>query len=147
MRVMETGLMQLIGNAMDAAKNGDRDRALALAEVYSSETATRFPFSEPEHIATLTGPLVQLYMALQDWELACLKSKDLCALAEKHCPNTSETAGDYTNLATALEHIGDLSGAMNAIENAVRHIKGANEWPKYSDYYQQRIVDLHKMTL
>jgi tetratricopeptide (TPR) repeat protein len=145
MHMMNLKTMQIYRNAIEAARRGDKRQALELADRYAVESATMFITADPEGLAMIVAPLVNFYESLGEWELCALKSKDVCALAEKLCPDTTETAGDYTYLATALEQLKDFTAAIAALENAVRHLKGAGAWDSYASGYEKRIARLREL--
>ena len=137
MNIMDLATMQILADAMQAAQKGDKRQALILADRYGVESAACFITADPKGLATIVAPLVDFYESLKEWELATLKSRDVCALVEKLCPDTTETAGDYTYLATALERLGDYAGAITALESAIVHLKGAGVWNDYEDGYKK----------
>lgn len=137
--------MKIFAEAMELAKKGDRRQAIVLADRFAAESAESFVTADADGLAMIIAPLVNFYQAVEEWELAALKSKDVCALAEKLCPDTSETAGDYTHLATALEHLGSHADAISALENAERHLRGAGVWESYADGYKQRLAHLRQL--
>ena len=145
MHIMDLKTMQILGDAIEAARRGNKRQALELADRYGVESAACFITADPEGLAMIVAPLVKVYESLGEWELCALKSRDVCALAEKLCPDTTETAGDYTYLATALEQLKDYAAALSALESAVRHLKGAGAWESYAAGYKKRIARLREL--
>ena len=144
MHMMELKTMQIYGAALESAKKGDREEALRLADQYAVESAISFETADPEGLAMIVAPLVNFYESMGEWELCALKSRDVCALAEKLCADTTETAGDYAHLSTALEQLEDYAGAIEALENSVRHLKGAGAWSTYAAHYEARLERLRQ---
>ncbi len=83
---------------------------------------------------TIAG-MAKVYEHAGEWGLAALKYGDVCAFAHQHAPRTVETAGDYSDLATMFENLGNHDSASEALERAVSHIKGAGEWDKYEPHF------------
>lgn len=124
--------------AMAAAQAGDRARALSqldgFAQILSLEDGTT-----PFEFASMLALISQVYMRTGDHLMASLNLADVCAYAERHFPNTRETAIDYHQLSSELERVGDMPGALRAMEQAARHLSATPEWPTREPAYLARL--------
>ena len=139
MHMMDMNIMQIFGKAVEAAQRGDKLMAMELSDKYAQESFISLFSADPNGVALIVAPLGNLYAKLEEWELVVLKSKDVCALAEKYLPNTNETAGDYALLSQAYEKLNDFKNAYEATLCGVRHTKGAGTWDSYSGYYEKKL--------
>jgi len=130
MHVMSLSTLGILAEAQNAMGRGDRSAARALVDRYAAEAASGFETADPEGLLMIVAPAAIVYERFGEWELAALKWRDVCALAEKVSPDTGATAGDYEGLARALTALNDYDGAIAALESSARHLRGAGEGEK-----------------
>lgn len=143
--ITETAIMKIYADAMEAARLGDKIQALTLADRFAAKSLISFSTASPTELLMIIAVVGLLYKSLEEWELVVLKMQDVCALAERFRPNSSETAGDYTHLATALENLGHYNKAISALEAAVRHLRGAGTLEEYAAYYNNKLSQLRTL--
>ena len=133
----ETMMMQ--HEALEAFQRGEVEAGLALLDEYAYAYALQLDASTPFEVLVSLAGTAKVLEAAKLYELAALKYQDACAYAEIREPGTSRTAGDYSDLAAALERIGDFTGALQALEKSADHLKVAGAWQPYSKPYEQRM--------
>lgn len=139
--VMPIEILTKLGKATEAAQRGDKEIALRLVrEVEDSLTYT----SSATNLDVL-GMISNVYQALGEWWLAASKLEELCEYASKIHPNTTQTAGDYFKLVEVREKIRDYQGALDALNECKKHLKGAKAWRKYRKTHRAYQAKLHRM--
>lgn len=135
-------IMALGQQALTAFQQGDVKRGLAALEEQAFAFAPQLTAANPFEVAMLLAGAGKVLEAFGLFELAALKYADAAAYAEIREPGTTETAGDFADLATMLEKIGDFPGAIVAIERSAEHLKLAGVWEQYQARYESRKNEL-----
>jgi hypothetical protein len=137
-------VMQQYGQALQTLMAGDTTGGLRLLDGAAMAFATDFIAADPFEVAMILGGAAKTLEHARLYELAALKYADLCAYAEQRLPGTTETAGDYTDLSRMLRVLGDLPGALLALERAARHLQASGAWSQYADQYEATMADLRR---
>lgn len=135
--VVPTELVGLMRQAYMAAEANDRERSLVALDRFAQVLSVQHYADNFEFVSMLAS-IGRVYTMLNEHAMAALNLADVCAFAERHFPNTSETSGDYRELSEALERLGDISGALQAMDRAAHHLERTPEWPRFEPDYMQR---------
>lgn len=143
----ETKILLAFQNAYQAVKSGDKNKALQELNKLEQEIVQGVKIATPNERLQLLAATGDLYVELEEWELAALKYENICALAEKTDPYTTQTSGDYFVLANIREKTRDYVGAIKAMEKAIEHMKPTAEWEKYEKNYYKALYRLNDLIL
>jgi tetratricopeptide (TPR) repeat protein len=135
-------VMRHLGTAYQAAVAGDQAKAMDEMQQFERKFVSEGKFASPDEWLMILGAMGNVYLALEKWELAVLKFEDVCRHAEKHNPGSRETAGDYYSLSQACEGLGDITGALAAMEKSKVHLQKAGKWEEFRKGYEERISRL-----
>ncbi|MGC1617500.1 MAG: hypothetical protein WA765_03325 [Candidatus Acidiferrum sp.] len=134
-------LAELMQTTHRAAQAGNRKSALDSLEAFSFLLAIQDSSTDFEFVSML-AVVGKLYESMNEREMATLNLADTCAFAERHFPKTAETSGDYFDLSSALERMGDIAGAIKALTRAEYHLVDDPTWPQY-----KKGIEARKMAL
>src|SRR5262245_53331216 len=111
-------VMGLGEEALKAFQQGDQARGLAALDEYAFRVAPELATAAPFEVAMVLAGVGKILEAAELFELAALKFADAATYAEIREPGTAETAGDFADLASVLEKIGDRLGALRALQRS-----------------------------
>jgi len=140
--MLSTEIMLLGGKAHQAFQKGDVASGLAVLDEQAFAFAREMAAATPYEVAITLAGTAKILEAAGQFELAALKFADVAAYAEIREPGTTETAGDFADLATMLERIGDRDGALNAVLRSAAHLKLAGDWERRRAYYESWMARL-----
>ncbi|NWG14675.1 MAG: hypothetical protein HXY20_14200 [Acidobacteria bacterium] len=135
-------LLALGQDAYYAAQANDRVKALERLDGFAQILSVQDQTSDFE-FASMMALIGRVYAMLNEPRMAALSLADVCAFAELHFPDTTETAGDYYELSEALESSGDIEGAIRAMDRSAHHLSRHPEWVKCEAAYCRRRNALH----
>ena len=135
-------IIGLAERALTAFQEGDVAGGLTALEVQAFAFAPQLAAANASEVAMLLAGAGKILEAGGMFELAALKYADAAAYAEIRDPGTMETAGDFADLATMLEKIGDPAGALSALRRSAEHLGLAGAWQRYQANYEARMARL-----
>lgn len=135
-------IMNFGQRALTSFQQGDVAGGLAALEEQAFAFASELSTATPFEVAMLLAGAGKVLEAVGLFELAALKYADAAAYAEIREPGTTETAGNFADLATMLEKIGNRVGALRALQHSAEHLKLAGAWQNYQANYEAHIARL-----